>query len=309
MRIAVLGAGGVGGYFGARLAADGNDVTFIARGAHAAAMRERGLRVLSPLGDLHLQPIRLHEEWRTTGLVDIVLVAVKMYDLEAAAAAVKPLLAIDTAVVPFQNGVEAQAILERVLGRRYVCGGAAYIAASIEAPGVVRHVGNAARLVFGEPRDGQSWRLETLEAACQGAGVEAVLSPRVDIEVWRKFVFLAPFAAATCIGRASIGAVREDPLLWRRFIAMVEEAAAVSRAQGVDLPPETEAERIELARRLPTGMRSSMLHDLEAGRRLELDWLTGAVVRLGSAVGVPTPVTAEVHAMLAPFQHGQPSSG
>jgi 2-dehydropantoate 2-reductase len=141
LRIAVLGAGGVGGYFGARLGADGNDVTFVARGAHAAAMRERGLKVLSPMGALHLAPVMLHDDWRTTGLVDIVLVAVKMYGLEEAAATVKPLLSADTAVVPFQNGVEVQAILERVLGRRYVCGGAAYISAAIEAPGVIRHTG------------------------------------------------------------------------------------------------------------------------------------------------------------------------
>ena len=123
-----------------------------------------------------------------------------------------------------------------------------------------------------------------------GAGIDVVLSPAIDVEVWRKFVFLAPFAGATCVGRTTIGAVREDPLLWRQFMAMVEEAVAVARARGVDLPEGTEAERIELARKLPTEMKSSMLHDLEAGRRLELDWLTGAVVRLGAEAGVPTPV-------------------
>lgn len=304
MRIAVLGAGGVGGYFGGRLAANGNDVTFIARGAHAQAMRDLGLQILSPAGDLRLQPVTLHEDWRTTGLVDLALVAVKMYDLEEAAAQLKPLLAADTAVVPFQNGVEAQAILERVLGRRYVCGGAAYIAAAIERPGVIRHVGKGARLVFGEPYPSQSWRLETLEAACQGAGIDCLLSPDIAVEVWRKFVFLAPFAGITCFGRASIGAVREDPLLWRRFRAMVEEATAVARACGVAMPDGEEEQRIELARKLPTEMRSSMLHDLEAGRRLELDWLTGAIVRLGAEHGVATPVSAEVYATLAPFREG-----
>ena len=304
MKIAILGAGGVGGYFGARLAAHGNDVTFIARGAHAQAMRERGLQVLSPVGDLHLQPVKLHEDWRTTGLVDLVLVAVKMYDLEAAAQQVKPLLAEDTAVVPFQNGVEAQAILERALGRRHVCGGAAYIAAAIEAPGIIRHTGKSARLVFGEPYPTQSWRLETLEAACRGAGIDCLTSPAIAVEVWRKFVFLAPFAGITCFGRTSIGAVREDPLLWGRFRALVEEATAVARACGVALPPDEEEQRLELARKLPTEMRSSMLHDLEAGRRLELEWLTGAVVRLGAEHGVGTQVSAEVYEALAPFRGG-----
>jgi 2-dehydropantoate 2-reductase len=304
MRIAVLGAGGVGGYFGARLAADGNDVTFVARGAHAAAMREQGLQVLSPAGDLHLHPVKLHEDWRTTGQVDIVLVAVKMYDLADAAATIKPLLTIDTAVVPFQNGVEAQAILEQALGKRYVCGGAAYIASSIEAPGVIRHIGKGARMVFGEPRDSQSWRLETLEAACRGAGIDCLLSPEIDVEVWKKFVFLAPFAGITCFGRTTIGAVREDPMLWPRFMAMVEEAVAVARARGVALPEGTAEERIGLARKLPTEMKSSMLHDLEAGRRLELDWLTGAVLRLGAEAGVATPVSAEVYDALAPMREG-----
>ena len=304
MRIAVLGAGGVGGYFGARLAAHGNEVIFIARGAHAAAMRTHGLRLLSPAGDLHLPAVMLHEDPRTTGLVDIVLVAVKMYDLEEAARLLKPLLAIDTAVVPFQNGVEAQAMLERTLGRRYVCGGAAYIAAAIEAPGVIRHMGKGARLVFGEPYPTQSWRLETLEAACRGAGIDCTLSAQIPVEVWRKFVFLAPFAGITCFARTTIGAVREDPLLWRRFAAMVAEAVAVARACGVDLPEGEVEERLTLAGKLPTEMRSSMLHDLEAGRRLELDWLTGAVVRLGTEHDVATPVTAEVHDALAPWRDG-----
>jgi 2-dehydropantoate 2-reductase len=305
----VLGAGGVGGYFGARLAAGGNEVVFVARGAHAEAMRREGLRVLSPAGDLHLDPVRLHEDWRSTGLVDLVLVAVKMYDLAEAAAVIKPVLTVDTAVVPFQNGVEAQAILEGALGRRYVCGGVAYIAAAIEAPGVIRHTGKGARLVFGEPHDSQSWRLETLEAACRGAGIDATLSPEIAVEVWRKFVFLAPFAGITCLGRTTIGAVREDSLLWRRFAAMVEEAVAVARAHGVDLPAGEVEERLTLARKLPTEMKSSMLHDLEAAKRLELDWLTGAVVRLGATHGVATPVSAEVYEALAPHKDGAAAQG
>jgi 2-dehydropantoate 2-reductase len=304
MRILVLGTGGVGGYFGARLAADGNDVVFVARGAHAEAMRTHGLRVLSERGDLHLERVALHEDWARTGLVDIALVAVKMYDLEDAAALLKPLLQIDTAVVPLQNGVEAADILERRLGRRYVCGGVAYIAAGIEAPGVIRHTGTMARLVFGERRPSESWRLETLEAACMGAGLDAVLSPDIGQEIWRKFAFLAPFAAITCLGRTGIGAVREDPALWPRFTAMVEEAVAVARARGIALPDDEAEARIRLARELPAPMKSSMLQDLEAGRRLELDWLTGAVVRLGEAAGVPTPASREAYEALVPLRAG-----
>jgi 2-dehydropantoate 2-reductase len=304
MKIAVLGAGGVGGYFGARLAADGNEVTFVARGGHAEVLRRDGLRVLSAGGDLHVRPVRLHEDPRATGLVDIVLVAVKMHDLEAAAGIVRPLLQADTAVVPFQNGVEAMAILERTLGRRHVCGGVAYIAAAIEQPGVVRHTGTMARLLFGEADGSRSWRLEALQAACQGAGIEATLSPAIESEIWRKFLLLTPFAAITCLGRTTIGAVREDPMLWRRFMAMVAEAAAVAKGHGVALPDDIAEERIAFARGLPTEMRSSMLHDLEAGRRLELDWLTGAILRLGAEVGIDTPVSREVFTALAPYRDG-----
>ena len=255
-------------------------------------------------GDLHLQPVKLHEHWRTTGLVDIVLVAVKMYDLEDAAATIKPLLTSDTAVVPFQNGVEAQAILEQALGRRHVCGGAAYIAASIEAPGVIRHTGKNARLVFGEPYPTHSWRPQTLEAACRGAGIDCVLSTQIEVEVWRKFVFLAPFAGITCFGRTTIGAVREDPLLWRSSSPWSRRPPRSLGRSGVDLPAGQEEDRLELARKLPTEMKSSMLHDLEAGRRLELDWLTGAVVRLGAERGVATPVSVEVYEALAPLRDG-----
>ncbi len=305
MKIAIMGAGGVGGYFGAKLAAHGNDVTFIARGAHADTMARDGLHVLSAAGDLHVQPVKLHRDPMTTGLVDIVLVAVKMYDLDAAAEAIRPLIAIDTAVVPFQNGVEAAPILERKLGRRQICGGVAYIGAGIERPGVIRHAGTMARLLFGELRPSESWRLETLQAACAGAGIDAVLSPAIDTEIWRKFLFLAPFAASTCAARAPIGVVRDEPRRWSQFEALVGEAAAVARARGVSLPEGIVAERVRFAHGLPAEMRSSMLQDLEAGRRLELDWLTGAVVRLGRESGVATPVSEEVYAMLAPFRHGR----
>lgn len=304
MKIVVVGAGGVGGCFGARLAADGNEVTFVARGAHAQAMRDAGLRVRSPTGDLHLRPVQLLDDPRTTGLVDAVLIAVKMYDLEAAVAPIRPLLHRDTAVVPLQNGVEAAAILDRVIGRRHVCPGIAYIAAAIEAPGVIRHEGGTARLLFGERGGDRSWRIEMLQAACQGAGIATEIPADIEVEVWRKFIFLAPFSAATCLGRTTIGAVREDPMLWREFMAMVEEAAAVARARGVPLPPDVVEERIAFARRPPATMRSSMLHDLEAGRRLELDWLTGAVLRLGAEAGMASPVSQAAFDALTPLSGG-----
>lgn len=307
MRIAVLGVGGVGGYLAGRLAAGGSEVALIARGAHAAAMRQDGLRVVSPLGDLHLRTVAVHECPEEAGPADIVLVAVKMYDLDAAAAAVRPLVGEHTAVVPFQNGVEAMAILERALGRGPVCGGVAYIAAVIERPGVIRHNGPMARFLFGAPEGRHASRLEALAAACRAAGVEAVHAPAIEVEIWRKFIFLAPFAGITCLARAPIGQVRDDPALWRRFAAMVRETAAVARAQGVPLPDDIEADRIGVAQAQPAATKSSMLQDLEAGRRLELDWLQGAVVRLGERLGVPVPATREVYDALAAFRHGAPA--
>ena len=303
MRIAVLGAGGVGGYFGARLAADGNDVTFIARGAHAAAMRERGLKVLSPLGDLHLQPVKLHEDWRTTGLVDIVLVAVKMYDLADAAAIIEPLLAIDTAVVPFQNGVEAQAFLERALGRRYVGGGAAYIATTIEAPGVIRHTGKGARMVFGEPYESQSWRLETLEAACRGAGIDVVLSPAIDVEVWRSSCFwhLSPAPPAS-------GGRRSVPFARIRCCGGVHRHGRRGRGRGAGAGRRLAGgygSRADRAGAQATDGDEIVDAARPRGRaKTGADWLTGAVVRLGAEAGVATPATAEVYEALAPQRDG-----
>lgn len=312
MKIAVMGTGAVGGYFGARLAVAGHDVTFVARGAHAAAIREHGLHVLSTNGDLHVRPTRLYDPAADTDEPrDVVLVAVKMYDLADAAATIRPLVGAGTVVVPLENGVEAVDILRAALGEVAEAGGVAYIGGHIEAPGVIRHVGSMARLVFGEPNaaeeragDGRSRQLAALKAACDAAGVEATLADDIEREIWTKFVFLAPFAGITGYARAPIGPIRDDAGLWSRFAAMVEEAVAVARARGVRLPDDIVASRLAFVRGLPAPMRSSMLTDLEAGRRLELDWLTGAVVRLGRAAGVPTPVSEEVYAALAPLADG-----
>lgn len=310
MRVAVIGAGAVGGYFGARLAAGGTDVAFAARGAHGEAMRERGLKVLSPRGDLHLERAELLGQGES-GAFDAVLVAVKMYDLEAAGHSAASLLAPGGIVVPLQNGVEAAEILGRALPSASVAGGVAYIAGAIEEPGVIRHAGQMARLVLGARHERQLPVLESLTRAFDAAQVEAALVPDVGREIWKKFVFLAPFAGITCFARQPIGPVRDRPALWHRFEAMVHEAVAVGRGRGVALADDLVEERLAFVRGLPGDMRSSMLTDLEAGRRLELDWLLGAVVRLGVEQGVPVPASAEVYGMLEPLAGGVagPSSG
>jgi 2-dehydropantoate 2-reductase len=304
MKFLIVGAGGVGGYFGARLAADGNDVTFVARGAHRDAMERRGLKVVSPLGDLHIERPQLHDDPLTTGLCDIALVCVKLWDTEAAAELIKPMLAHDTAVVSLQNGVTAERTLTEILGERHVLGGVAQIAARIAEPGVIEQTGRFARLVFGELNGQSSWRQECLLSACIGAAIDAAAAPDIAVEIWKKFVFLAPLAGATCFYRGPIGEVLADPARRGVLESLVGETVAVARAEGVALSPETEARVMERLGGLPAEMKASMLHDLEAGRRLELDWLNGAVVRLGRELGVATPANAEVTETLAPYAMG-----
>ncbi len=306
MKFVIVGAGGVGGYFGARLAADGNDVTFIARGAHRKAMAEQGLSVKSELGDLLIERPQLYEGPATTGLCDIILVCVKMWDTEAAAALIKPLLAHDSAVVSLQNGVEAEDMLAGVLGAEHVLGGVARIASAIEAPGVIRHTGTVARLIFGELDGLPSWRQECLLSACIGADIEAEASSDIKTELWRKFVMLAPLAGAACFHRCSAGELLAAPERRQLFDDLVQETAALARAKGAALGPATEVQVIRSLEAFPPKMKPSMLHDLEAGHRLELPWLNGAVVRLGRELGLATPANAKVVEALEAYTEGRP---
>lgn len=305
MKFAIVGAGGVGGYFGARLAADGNDVVFVARGAHREAMAARGLKVRSPKGDLHIEAPELFEDPLKTGLCDFVLFCVKLWDLESAAELVKPLLSHDSAVIPLQNGVTAEADLGRLLGPRYVLGGVAHIAAKIAEPGVIEHGGEMARLTFGELDGLASWRQECLLSACMGAGIEAKAASDIKVALWRKFVLLSPFAGAACFHRCALGELLDNPERTKLLETLVAEASAVGRAAGVALPADTEAKTLVAYRALPKSMKPSMLHDLEAGRRLELPWLNGAVVRLGAEHGVAIAANAQVTEALEPAVLGR----
>lgn len=305
MKYVVMGAGGVGGYFGARLVAGGDEVAFVARGAHREAMKARGLSVRSPLGDVRVESPVVPDDPSDFGLCDFVLFCVKLWDLEAAAEAIRPLLAHDAAVVPFQNGVSAAERLAAILGPRHAVGGVAQISATIERPGVIRHHGNFARLIFGERDGSRSRRIECLHAACTGAGIEARVSDDIERDIWEKFAFLAPMAGATALDRCGIGAVFADRARRARLEAMVRETVAVGRAKGVALPGDLETRTMAFLERLPGAMKASMCHDLEHGRRLELEWLNGEVVRLGRGLGVVTPANAEVAEALMPYALGR----
>jgi 2-dehydropantoate 2-reductase len=304
MRVAVFGSGGVGGYFGGRLAASGTDVAFIARGAHLEALRTRGLRLISPKGDLHLQPVQAGDDPAAIGPVDVVIFTVKMYDAERAAATLAPLVGPDTVVIPFQNGVDAVEIVTRAVGAPHVAGGTAYVAAVIDEPGVIRHTAMD-RLIFGELDGRRSARLEAFLAACAPAGFQATLSGHIRGDIWSKFIRLTAFSGMTSVTRSPIGIVRAEPELRAMMEAAWQEGIAVARAVGVTLPDGALDDIRRMADAIAPAAKSSMLEDLERGRRLELPWLSGALVRFGAAHGVATPVHRFITAVLTPHVDGR----
>jgi 2-dehydropantoate 2-reductase len=304
MKIAIIGAGGVGGYFGARLAAAGEDVTFIARGAHLEAMRKDGLQVLSALGDLVLKPARAESDPAKVGPVDIVLFAVKLWGTEEAAIGAKPLMGPDTGIISFQNGVDAIPVLTRVLGKQHVMGGVAHIAALIDRPGVIRHNGTMAKLTFGELDGAKSKRAQRLFEACQRAKIESYLVDDIQRVIWEKFVFLVGLSGMTSLTRMPIGPIREDTVTRELLRETMGEVVAVARAKGINLPPDVVDRQLKFADGLPADMVSSMLGDLKRGNRLEVEWLSGAVARLGLEAHVPTPINRTIYAALKLWAEG-----
>ena len=304
MRIAIFGSGGVGGYFGAKLAAAGDDVTFLARGAHLKAMQDGGLHVESPQGSFHLPKVQATDRPQAVGPVDVILFTVKMYDVDASAATLTPLMGPDTVVITLQNGVEAMDMVAQHVGADHVAGGAAYIVVVVDRPGQLRHT-TAQSLVFGE-RDGRrSDRLVAFEDAGKRAGFGAKASTQVEADLWIKFVRLSTWSGMTSVTRSPMGAIREDPALMAMMMTAIDEAIAVGTARGIEFPPDIVESTLGMIRNFPAASKSSMLEDLERGRRLELPWLSGAVVRLGKDVGVPAPTHQFITAVLTPLANGQ----
>jgi len=304
MRIVIMGAGALGGYFGARLAAAGSDVAFIARGPHLAAIRADGLRVHSALGDLHLRDVTATDNAATLAPADVVIIAVKLWDIEAAAEAAKPLVRQGTAVISFQNGVTKDEVLTRILGRAAVVGGVGAIGAVIESPGLIRHTGTMAKLTFGELDNRRTPRVEAFKDACASAGIDVEIASDINLAIWQKFVLLVPMAACTASMRSVIGPIRANPRT-RAFLAdVMAEVVAVGRALGIGLGENTVAERMAFIDTLPPEMTASMQGDLARGRRLELPWFSGAVVELGRRTGVPTPLNRAVADILELYING-----
>jgi len=306
MRIAAMAAGAVGGYFGARMAAAGHDVFFIARGAHRDAIAKSGLKIESVHGDLHLPKPNVTDDPAKVGPVDIVLFAVKLWDTETAAAAARPLLGPNSRLITFQNGVDSVDRISSVVGAERTVGGAAYIATTIAAPGVIKHTSQFATIRFGRTDKQPDDTLNAFVDAGKAAKLDIGLSANIDRELWQKFIFLTAMAGSTAALRSSIGPIAADPELRGFFRNLMEEAFAVGKAKGVALDPAYLDERMNfLANKVEPGMKASMAHDLERGNRLELDWLAGKVRALGREFGIPTPASDTVYTVLKLHRMGR----
>lgn len=304
MRIAIMGAGGIGGNYGARLAAAGAEVSLIARGPHLAAIKENGLAALSEfVGDVHIRPSVATDDPAEVGTVDIVLLTTKLYDLEAATELCKPMLGPETAVISLLNGVDAGERMIPILGPEHVVPGVAFTTAHLIEPGVVRHISGPQMIGFGELDGAPSARLDAFNAAVNGAGIESEYSNDVENLLWRKFVTLAAGAGVCGLTRQSVGVLREDPELLPLFGAAMDEILAVAAAKGIDLAGARE-DSLAFVENASYGLKPSLLVDLEQGRRLEIDWLSGTVTRLGRELGVPTPINWTIWASLRPYATG-----
>ena len=304
MRIGIMGSGGVGGYFGARLAQGGADVTFVARGAHLEAMRGGGLRVEGP-EPVHLPQVRAVEDPAEAGPQDLVMFGVKIWDTPAAVERVRPMVGPQTTVISFQNGVLKDEDMRAAFGPERIMGGVAYVATTIDRPGVIRQTGPMQRLIFGEFDGTRSGRAEAFLAACLKGGINAEASADIRREIWQKYVFLVGLSGTTTSMRSRIGPIRANPQTRAFLRDVMAEVVAVGRALGVNLDADFADQRLAFADTVAADMTSSMHHDLERGNRLEAPWLAGGVVRLGREAGVPTPLNRAILDILALHADGR----
>lgn len=304
MRIAFMGSGGLGGYFGARLCRGGADVHFIARGQHLLALRREGLRVEGP-EPMHITQVNATDDPRDVGVADVVMLCVKLWDTEAALQQMRPMVGPNTAIISFQNGVLKDQYLRATFAPAQIMGGVGYVAATIDRPGVIRQTGPMQRLLFGEFDGSRSPRGEALLAACLAGGIKAELSEHILREIWQKYVFLVGLSGTTTTMRQTIGPIRANAQTRAFLLDVMREVVAVGRAHGVDLAADYAELRLKLADEVAYDMTSSMHHDLERGNPLEVRWLSGGVVELGQSQGVPTPLNRAIADILALHAKGR----
>jgi 2-dehydropantoate 2-reductase len=305
MRIAVMGAGSIGGYFGGMLARGGNQVTLIARGAHLRAINEHGLKIITDQEEL-LVPCRASDDPREVGPVDLALLTVKTYHNPQAIPAMRPLVGNDTTVLCLQNGIDSYQAAAAVLGPEKVMPCAAYIEASLPEPGVIRQTGRVVRIAFGEPEGGDSARGRRIQEILEASGITAQLQEDIRQTLWTKFLFIATMAGVTSLSRETMSRLMPRPE-WRTVITgCMREIEAAGRASGVNLSPNIVEDTLEYIQGSLEHMHASMHADIVAGRPLELEALNGAAVRAGQAAGVPTPINDVIYAMLKPYVDGRP---
>ncbi len=300
MKFAIVGVGGVGGYFGARLAVSGHDVTFLARGAHYNAMRTDGLHILSPKGDVHLDRVNVTDDPAVVGPVDAVLVAVKAWQLGDAAFSIRPLVGPNTVVLPLLNGVEAASQLAAVVGPDSVLGGLCGIVSHIERPGVIRHNGIVAKIALGELDKSNSPRVERLASALLDAGIQTEVPPDIVVALWRKFIFIAPASGVGAVTRAPYGVMLNVPEVRDLLARAVRETIEVGQANGIALTDADVDAVFEIVASGPVDGLTSMQRDIQNGRPSELDAQTGAIVRLASNSGTAAPVNGFIYQALLP---------
>jgi 2-dehydropantoate 2-reductase len=307
MRIAVTGAGGTGGYFGGLLARAGEDVTFIARGAHLQALRARGLTVESRLAGTFTLPVRATNDPSEVGPVDLILFCVKTYDTDAAAESIRPLIRAETMVLSLQNGIDNNERIARVAGHASGIGAAAYIVSAIKEPGAVAQTAGPGKIILGELDGGMSARTERLRDVLQRAGIAAEVHRDVRAVLWQKFLFICAFSGVTALSRLPIGTILADPVTHALFRGTMEEVEMVARAGGIDLPADCVEQSMATAASVEPWGRGSLYHDLAGGLRLELEALNGEVVRRGREHGVEVPLNFAIYAALRPYVGGTPA--
>ena len=306
MKIAIMGAGGLGGFFGGKLAQAGHDVWFIARGQQLAALKASGLRLQGPDPEIVISHPNATEMPAEIGAVDLVLFCVKLYDIEAAAALIKPILTDATAVISVLNGIDGPQRLATALETGTVFSGAARISAKIKAPGVISYLGSGDRhkLTFGHPSRNDHPILVPFIKACRGAGFAAELAADIDEMLWDKLAQLAQVAALTTLGRIPMEVAMQDPLLFDIGKRVLQEIAAVARAKNVAINPNLVQAKLDIAANYPPNLYASMYHDLAAGKKIEVEGIFGYVAKTGQRLGIPTPTIDLVYAFLRPHASG-----
>jgi len=309
MRIAVIGAGSLGGLYGGQLARHGYDVSFIARGATLVALQNDGLTVKSgTVGDFTVA-VNATDDPSKVGHVDLIILATKTYDLEAAVAQMRPMVGPQTIVLTLQNGIDAASRVNGILNGDHALTGVAYVNAALEGPGVVRKITAAVDfIVLGEPEGGRSQRADDVAAVLGEAGIQTRTPDDVRVPMWEKFILLSGTGGVLALTRLPIGPIRESKSMTELFFGAVREAVAVGRAKGIAMAPDIMEQHTRLVESLPPESRSSMMQDVTSGRRLELEALNGAIVRLGREYGVPTPLNLAIYAGLEAYIAGAPTA-